>query len=156
MFHFLPNQMQNQVPFPPYQMHFPQYPYQIPTQQSATKGIGSKLLGKMSSGNFNLESFLTNIQKALGMAEQITPMIQQYGPLIKSAPALLQLLKDDSDDDDLDYDTDDEEDSDNNEENDEKNDSQANKKTENDSENKSKKRKRKPVTPKQSVPKLYI
>lgn len=148
MFHFLPNQMQNQIPYPPHQMHFPQYPYQIPTQQTATKGIGSKLLGKMSSGQFNLESLLTNIQKALGMAEQITPMIQQYGPLIKSAPALLQLLKESPEgDDDTDYD--DGEDG-NLEEID------LDKNTDSETETNSKQKKRKPVTPKESVPKLYI
>lgn len=41
----------------------------------------------------NLASIMGNIQKTLNMAESAMPMIQQYGPLVKNAPALWKLYK---------------------------------------------------------------
>ena len=90
------------------------FPSQQPVQQpSGAPGFLSKLLGQAGSGyigqtgggSVNIESLLNNIQKTLKMAEQITPMIQQYGPLIKNAPAMLKLLREfNSNDDDSEHD----------------------------------------------------
>ncbi|MCA1031770.1 YqfQ family protein [Bacillus timonensis] len=51
----------------------------------------------------NLSSMMGNIQKVLGVAERVMPMVQQYGPLIKNAPAMLKIysqLKNSNDEDD--------------------------------------------------------
>ncbi|MCE7699636.1 MAG: YqfQ family protein [Methanobacterium paludis] len=41
----------------------------------------------------NLFSMLTNAQKAIQTAQSVLPMIQQFGPLIRNAPAILSALK---------------------------------------------------------------
>ncbi|NSL50306.1 hypothetical protein HR057_00830 [Bacillus sp. P2(2020)] len=51
----------------------------------------SNLLGNFSSGG--LPGMLNNIQKAIGIAQQIGPMVQQYGPFIKNMPAMLKMMK---------------------------------------------------------------
>jgi len=47
----------------------------------------------------NLTSMLGNVQKALNTAEQIMPMVQQYGPLVKNIPAMIKMYKELSSDD---------------------------------------------------------
>ncbi|WP_078379676.1 VrrA/YqfQ family protein [Sutcliffiella halmapala] len=58
----------------------------------------------------NLTGMLTNVQKALKMAESVMPMVQQYGPLVRNVPAMLKLYSelknvDTSDDEDEDTST---------------------------------------------------
>lgn len=36
---------------------------------------------------------LTNVQKVLGVAQQVTPMVQQYGPLIRNLPAMFKIYR---------------------------------------------------------------
>ncbi|SFA38185.1 YqfQ-like protein [Parageobacillus thermantarcticus] len=36
---------------------------------------------------------LTNAQKMLGIAQNVMPMVQQYGPLIKNLPAMIRIWK---------------------------------------------------------------
>lgn len=133
MFFFRPNRYYNQQYWPPHPMHYPPFhkpnPYSMPPpphQQGFLKSL-------------NLASILNKIQKFLGIAEQVTPLIEQYGPLIKSAPALLQLLKDTSEDEDDD-------------------DGIEHEANEDDDEpiKQRKKKKRRSETIKESVPKLYI
>jgi len=40
-----------------------------------------------------ISGFLTNTQKVLGTAQQIGPMIQQYGPIVKNIPAMWRIYK---------------------------------------------------------------
>lgn len=49
----------------------------------------SSLQGMMNPTN--LSSMMANVQKALGMAESVMPMVQQYGPLVKNIPAMLKI-----------------------------------------------------------------
>lgn len=59
-------------------------------------GMLSSLLsagGSQTGGGVNIAGMLTNTQKAIQTAQTILPMIQQFGPLIKNAPAILSILK---------------------------------------------------------------
>src|SRR5699024_6946422 len=89
---FYPRPMRRPNPYMYY--HTPQWPVNpsSPPQQGAG-GILTRILGQTNSGTLNIEGMLGKVQKALNMAEQFTPLIQQYGPLIRNAPALLKLLK---------------------------------------------------------------
>ena len=40
-----------------------------------------------------LTSMLNNTQRVLNAAEQFTPMIQQYGPIVKNLPSLWKLMR---------------------------------------------------------------
>ena len=57
--------------------------------QQGTGGLLSRFLSnpESASGMFN------NIQKAVNVANQFTPMIQQYGPMIRNIPSLIKLYK---------------------------------------------------------------
>lgn len=83
-------------------------------QPSSGGGILAKILGRnagLSSVQnaaaapkaFNLTSVMTNVQKVLGVAERVTPMVQQYGPMVRNVPAMFKIykaLKDDNTTDD--------------------------------------------------------
>jgi hypothetical protein len=73
-----PHHMQQHIPLP-----------------NKTGGLLSRLLqtGNASSGGINLGGMLGNIQQGLKVAETVTPMIQQYGPLIKNIPAMISMYK---------------------------------------------------------------
>ncbi|MDT8861764.1 YqfQ family protein [Alkalihalobacillus sp. MEB130] len=45
-----------------------------------------------AGGGMNFTTMLTNAQKVLGLTHQVVPMIQQYGPLIRNAPALWKIM----------------------------------------------------------------
>ena len=34
-----------------------------------------------------------NVQKALGVAQQVMPMVQKFGPMVKNVPALINMAK---------------------------------------------------------------
>lgn len=50
-------------------------------------------LSSAASGGVNLANMLTNAQKVLGLTQQVLPMIHQYGPLIRNAPAILKIMR---------------------------------------------------------------
>lgn len=51
----------------------------------------SGILNNLSSGG--IPGMLNNVQKAIGVAQQVGPMIQQYGPFIKNMPAMFKIMK---------------------------------------------------------------
>lgn len=54
-------------------------------------GVGS-ILQTLSNPN-SLTGFLNNTQQVLNSVQSITPMIQQYGPLVKNIPMMWKLYK---------------------------------------------------------------
>ena len=64
-----------------------------PAGQAATKGAPQKsnsrggILDTLKNPN-SLNDMLNNTQKVLTAAEQFTPMVQQYGPVIKNLPSV--------------------------------------------------------------------
>ncbi|MEH6994492.1 VrrA/YqfQ family protein [Neobacillus drentensis] len=58
---------------------------------SSGGGVGS-LLQTLSNPN-SLTGFLNNTQQVLNSVQSITPMIQQYGPLVKNIPMMWKLYK---------------------------------------------------------------
>ncbi|KAA0549388.1 hypothetical protein FZW96_05610 [Bacillus sp. BGMRC 2118] len=70
--------------------------------------IGARNIPK-SSGGFlaNLlnpegaSGMFSNIQKIVGVANQVGPMVQQYGPMVKNIPSLIQLYKEINSDDEV-------------------------------------------------------
>ena len=64
-----------------------------PAGQAATKGTPEKnnnrggILDTLKNPN-SLNDMLNNTQKVLTAAEQFTPMVQQYGPVIKNLPSV--------------------------------------------------------------------
>ncbi|MCO7175699.1 YqfQ family protein [Sporolactobacillus kofuensis] len=102
-----PSQM-TQAPIQPNRGFPPIFPSMGPPQPPApaapTPGLGG-LSGLISSflspgsagtsgfGGSNLFSMIGNAQKAIQTAQTVLPMIQQFGPMIKNAPALLSVLK---------------------------------------------------------------
>jgi hypothetical protein len=81
----------------------------IGSQAMRGGGILSKLLGGLGGahgagptmGGFssaapngmNLSAMLANAQKIVGLGQQVLPMIHQYGPLIRNAPALWKIMR---------------------------------------------------------------
>lgn len=55
-------------------------------QRAASAGAGTN-----AGGGFL--GMLTNAQKMLGIAQNVMPMVQQYGPLIKNLPAMIRIWK---------------------------------------------------------------
>jgi hypothetical protein len=86
--------------FPPiFPERTPQTP-QIPASQAQSRGgIGGVISSLLSpgsagaAGNLDLVGIIMNAQKAIQTAQTILPMIQQFGPLVKNAPAILSALK---------------------------------------------------------------
>ncbi|OAT74491.1 hypothetical protein A7K69_01910 [Parageobacillus thermoglucosidasius] len=127
----------------------PASPWMGPAIQSAA----SASAGANTGGGFL--SMLTNAQKMLGIAQNVMPMVQQYGPLIKNLPGMIRIWKELKTTDPEENDT-------------EKNIQENKKKTSSSSKKRSKKRtvpksktnenKRSPSakTPRPSTPKLYI
>ncbi|GAY76398.1 hypothetical protein NBRC111894_1952 [Sporolactobacillus inulinus] len=90
--------------FPVRQSQAPQMPTQTtPPPQSGNGGIGALLTSLLSAGaphtnggatsGLNLGGILVNAQKAIQTAQTVLPMIQQFGPLIKNAPAIISAMK---------------------------------------------------------------
>ncbi|WP_254052807.1 YqfQ family protein [Bacillus sp. V59.32b] len=83
------------------------------SQQKGVGGLISKILGKPKQqspspasyfsrpsapvepikSTASLTSVLANTQKVLSAAEQIGPMVQQYGPIIKNLPAMWKMYR---------------------------------------------------------------
>lgn len=72
---------------------------QLPLQQGVlgqSGGLLSKLLGGAKAGGGGLTSILNmlqNTQKTIGALQSFGPMIQQYGPLVKSLPTFISAMK---------------------------------------------------------------
>lgn len=72
---------------------------QFPLQQGVlgqSGGFLSKLIGGAKAGGGGITSLmnmLQNAQKAIGVLQSVGPMVQQYGPLVKSLPALFSAMK---------------------------------------------------------------
>ncbi|MDF2910128.1 MAG: hypothetical protein K0Q56_1009 [Sporolactobacillus laevolacticus] len=109
-FFWNPPVQSSQRPTPPTRGFPPIFPSMAPPPSqapippsSATGGLGG-LSGLISSflspgtaggsgGGMNLFGMLMNAQKAIQTAQTVLPMIQQFGPLIKNAPAIISVLK---------------------------------------------------------------
>ncbi|MCQ2008427.1 MAG: YqfQ family protein [Sporolactobacillus sp.] len=86
--------------FPPI---FPRMPAQAPPvpvpAPQGTGGLSGLIASFLSpsaagtTGSLNLLGMITNAQKAIQTAQTVLPMIQQFGPLVKNAPAILSALK---------------------------------------------------------------
>ncbi|MCK0471546.1 YqfQ family protein [Halalkalibacter sp. APA_J-10(15)] len=61
--------------------------------------MGSGLSSATGSG-MNLTTMLTNAQRIVGLTQQVMPMVQQYGPLIRNMPMIWKIMRssDSSDD----------------------------------------------------------
>ncbi|WP_157801863.1 VrrA/YqfQ family protein [Gracilibacillus salitolerans] len=46
-----------------------------------------------TGGGSNLMGTLNNVQQVLKVAQQATPLIKEYGPMIKNAPKLINMMK---------------------------------------------------------------
>jgi YqfQ-like protein len=63
---------------------------QPPDRQDGEKtGFLSRMLG----GDTSLTGIIGNMQRAVQTAQQVTPMIQQYGPVVKNLPSLYKIFK---------------------------------------------------------------
>ncbi|QPC48407.1 hypothetical protein G8O30_07985 [Mangrovibacillus cuniculi] len=60
-------------------------------QRSGAAAGGSVLKSVANTGN--IQSFLTNTQQMIKTAQSVTPMIQQYGPIVKNLPAMWKLYR---------------------------------------------------------------
>jgi hypothetical protein len=122
----------------------PASPWMGPAIQSAA----SASAGANTGGGFL--SMLTNAQKMLGIAQNVMPMVQQYGPLIKNLPGMIRIWKELKTTDPEENDT----------ENKKKTSSSSKKRSKKRTVPKSKTNENKPSpsakTPRPSTPKLYI
>lgn len=70
---------------------------QAPVEKTGIQGLLQKFLPsklvQSSGGGTGLTGTLNNIQQVLKMTQSVTPLIQQYGPMVKNIPAMLTLLK---------------------------------------------------------------
>ncbi len=72
---------------------------QIPLQQGVigqSGGLLSKLFGGAQAGGggfTNILNMLQNAQKAIGVFQQVSPMVQQYAPFVKSLPSLISMMR---------------------------------------------------------------
>ena len=101
------------IPFQPMRPMQPRWsPYQTLGQQAiqhtqqmgstSTKGSSSGLLGllkKFNPSGGGLFETIDKIQHFLKMSQSIAPKIQEYAPLIKNLPTMLELMKEFEDDD---------------------------------------------------------
>lgn len=101
------------MPFQPMRPMQPRWsPYQTLGQQAiqhtqqigsaSTKSSSSGLLGllkKLNPSGGGLFETLDKIQHFLKMSQSIAPKIQEYAPLIKNLPTMLELMKEFKDDD---------------------------------------------------------
>ncbi|WP_112181116.1 VrrA/YqfQ family protein [Paraliobacillus zengyii] len=68
-----------------------------PVEKTGIMGILQKYLPtkllENSGGGSGVTGTLNNIQQVLKMSQSVTPLIQQYGPMVKNIPSMLALLK---------------------------------------------------------------
>ncbi|WP_175559205.1 VrrA/YqfQ family protein [Sediminibacillus albus] len=107
---FYPNQQSSGYgPFPfsqaarqpvPYQTNFP---YQTPGGTAGRGGVQGLLqrfiqpagggASQLPAAGSKLTSTLGNVQQAIKMAQSAMPIVQQYGPMIKNIPMMINMLK---------------------------------------------------------------
>lgn len=76
-------------------------PFAMPTSSARSAVAATSAASAASSGGIlqsilnpgNLTSMLNNTQRVLQAAESFTPLVQQYGPLVKNIPAMWNLFK---------------------------------------------------------------
>jgi hypothetical protein len=68
--------------------------------QTFKGGVGGFLSNLTNPGS--AAGMLGNIQKVMNVANQVGPMVQQYGPMIRNIPSLITLYKEFNRDDDSD------------------------------------------------------
>ncbi|MBA2873507.1 YqfQ family protein [Thermaerobacillus caldiproteolyticus] len=121
--------------------------FMMPTLQNAATNVAANTGG-------GLGGILTNVQRMLGIAQNVVPMVQQYGPLVKNIPAMMKIWKE--------LKTTNEEENEENEEKEEKEEKQEKKKKTSSSVKrdiptaKATDREKTTKEPKPSKPKLYI
>ncbi|MBB3906885.1 hypothetical protein B6A27_12790 [Anoxybacillus sp. UARK-01] len=59
----------------------------LPMMQNAVSSASTATSGGGISG------MLTNVQKMLGIAQNVVPMVQQYGPFVKNLPAMIKIFR---------------------------------------------------------------
>lgn len=71
------------------------------------RAIGGHAMPKSSGGILanllnpeNASGMFSNIQKVMNVANQVGPMVQQYGPMVRNLPTLIKLYKEINSDDD--------------------------------------------------------
>ncbi|MGE7759231.1 VrrA/YqfQ family protein [Peribacillus sp. NPDC097895] len=62
------------------------------TNQSSSRSSGGGILETLKNPE-SLNNMLTNTQKVLQAAEQFTPMVEQYGPVIKNLPSMWKVFQ---------------------------------------------------------------
>ncbi|RPF55825.1 VrrA/YqfQ family protein [Aquisalibacillus elongatus] len=94
------------------QNHYYQQPFQFHAPQRGGLNIISKFLGKqpynpypqqffgygpatggMASKYATLHETLNHVQKGLGIIQQVSPYIKQYGPFVKNLPMVVDMVK---------------------------------------------------------------
>jgi hypothetical protein len=103
-FHF----NQGQQPFFPQQPNIPHHQQGLPSQFTRNGNFLTNLLGGASKGfspgatGFtgagakglgSVHGMLNNVQHALKLFQTVSPMVQQYGPLIRNMPAIWSMFK---------------------------------------------------------------
>lgn len=62
------------------------------SNQSSSRSSGGGILETLKNPD-SLNNMLANTQKVLQAAEQFTPMVQQYGPVIKNLPSMWKVFR---------------------------------------------------------------
>lgn len=67
-------------------------PPSFQAKKEANRSSGGGILEALKKPD-GITNMLTNTQKVLQAAEQVTPMIQQYGPMVKNIPAMWNVVR---------------------------------------------------------------
>lgn len=62
------------------------------TNKSSSRSSGGGILETLKNPD-SLNNMLSNTQKVLQAAEQFTPMVEQYGPVVKNLPSMWKVFK---------------------------------------------------------------
>ena len=73
----------------PTQSQYPMTGQPPDRKESGSTGFLSRVLG----GDTSITGIIGNMQRAVQTAQQVTPMIQQYGPIVKNLPSLYKIFK---------------------------------------------------------------
>ncbi len=73
----------------PTQSQYPMTGHPPDRQESSSTGFISRMLG----GDTSITGIIGNMQRAVQTAQQVTPMLQQYGPIVKNIPSLYKIFK---------------------------------------------------------------
>ncbi|UOQ47631.1 YqfQ family protein [Gracilibacillus caseinilyticus] len=65
----------------------------LPSQASSASQVSNLASSAGAGGGSNLMGTLNNVQQVLKVAQQATPLIKEYGPMIKNAPKLINMMK---------------------------------------------------------------